>query len=676
RSAELGRLRLDEAARPFDLARGPLVRAALARLAAEEHALLLSFHHAVYDGWSEGVLLRELAALYGAARDGRPSPLPSPALQYADYAAWQRAWPPAVLAGQLAYWRGQLDGAPQALELPADRPRPAVASLRGAGCRLLLPAAELDRLRQAARREGATLYMLLLAAFAAALQRHGGQEDLVLGTPVANRTRPELEGLLGFFVNTLALRLKPAGDPPFRRLLAAARETALAAFAHQDLPFEALVEELRPERDLSRAPLVQAMISLGAAARPERPLAGGLSIARLPSPERTTAKLDLSLAATEIGGEMGEDAERGLLLELEYAADLFHPTTAARLLAHVAALLVGAAAEPELPLSRLPLLAAAERHQLVAEWNDTASDLPRRTVHGLFAAQAAARPGAVALSWEGGAMSYGELARRALAIARSLRGLGVEPGARVGLLAERSPEMIAALLGILAAGGGYLPLDPSYPRARLDLLLSDAAPAAVVGPGRFLGMLPESMPRLALDALDEGPWLSLVPRTDAAALSWDEGSPDGLAYVLYTSGSTGRPKGVEIVHRGIVRLVREPGYAEFGPGETFLQLSPMSFDAATIEIWAALANGGRLAILRPGPFALADVYDAVAREGVTTLFLTTGLFHLAVEEGLAPLAGLHQLLSGGDVMSREHLERAMAALPGVEIVHCYGPTEN
>ena len=675
RSAELARLRSAEAEQPFDLAAGPLLRTALVRLGAEEHVLLLDFHHAVYDGWSEGVLLRELAALYEAALAGTPSPLAEPVLQYDDFAVWQRAWPPEVLGRQLAYWRGQLAGAPTALELPTDRPRPAVASLRGAGRLRLLGSPEVARLRQMARREGATLYMLLLAAFAATLARHGGQEDILVATPVANRTRPELEGLIGFFVNTLVLRVRLDGDPEFRRVLASARQTALAAFAHQDLPFEALVEELRPQRDLSRAPLVQAMLSLGGAA-PERPLGGGLRLAHLPSPEKTTAKLDLSLGATELTGGEGEDGGQSLLLGLEYATDLFTATAAERLLAHFATLLGGAAEAPDLPLSCLPLLSAPERHQLVAEWNDTASGFPLQSVHGLFEEQASLRPDAIAVSWEAGALTYGALDRRSGEIARHLRRLGVAPDAgtaRVGLVTERSPEMVAALLGILKAGAGYLPLDPTYPRERLALLLADAAPAAVVGPRRLLAALPEvpdGAPRLALeDTIRELEAAPTVPRRADVPSS-------ALAYVLYTSGSTGAPKGVEVSHRAVVRLVRETGYAAFGLGEVFLQAAPMSFDAATFEIWGPLLHGGRLALLPPGPFTPADIGAAVARHGVTTLWLTAGLFHLAVEEGLAPLGGLRQLLAGGDVLSHSHVLRALAALPGVDLVNGYGPTEN
>jgi amino acid adenylation domain-containing protein len=694
RSGELARLRAEEAGRPFRLDRGPLLRAGLVRLDEEEHVLLLTVHHIVYDGWSEGVLIAELTTLYAAALAGRPSPLGELTVQYADFAAWQRAWPPEVLGRQLAWWRDELAGAPAALPLPVDRQRPAAPSFRGASAMLRLPAAATAALRRAARREGTTLYMLLLAGFAALLARVTGEEDLLVGTPVADRPLPEVEGLIGFFVNTVVIRARAAGDPSFRGLLAAVRDTALSAFAHQDLPFEMLVEELRPERERLRNPLVQVLFTFQGAGQAAAGTAGmgdgaaGLRLVRLPWGERSTAKVDLLLSAMEMPAEgglenRGESDEAEVTLVLEYAADLFTATTAARLLGHYATLVAGAAASPtspELPLSSLPLLSAPERHQLVAEWNDTASGFPERSVHGLFADQASARPDAVAVAWEGGAMTYGELDRRSGEIARHLRRLGVAPeaiNARVGLVVERSPEMVAALLGILKAGGGYLPLDPSYPRERLALLLADAAPAAVVGPRHLLSALPEipnGAPRLAFEDV------VLVEASEADTGADAHGGvdvlPASLAYVLYTSGSTGTPKGVEVSHRAVVRLVRETGYAVFGPGEVFLQAAPMSFDVATFEIWGPLLNGGCLALLPPGPFTLAGLYAAVVRHGVTTLWLTSGLFHLAVEEGLAPLGGLRQLLAGGDVLSRPHLERALAALPGVDLINGYGPTEN
>jgi amino acid adenylation domain-containing protein len=668
--AELSRLATEEARRPFDLARGPLLRTSLVRLGREEHVLLLTLHHIVADGWSDGILRGELATLYTAALAGKPSPLAALRVQYADFAVWQRAWPPEVMARQLAYWKEQLAGAPVALPLPTDRPRPAVQSFRGGGEERLLPAALGARLRAAARREGTTLYMLLLAGFAALLARYSGEEDLLIGMPVANRTRPEIEGLIGFFVNTLALRVELSGDPDFRRLLGAVREAALSGFAHQDLPFEALVEELRPERDLARNPLIQVMLTLQSAGQMaiSLPLAGdGLRSTPLRLGVNTTAKFDLSLAVEEEPGER----EPALRLELQYARDLFARATAARLLEHYATLLDGAVAAPELALSRLPLISEAERHQAIVEWNDTASDFPRCTLYRLFEEQAAARPQAVAVVWEEGTLTYGELARRALGIALALRRLGVRREDRVGLCAERSGEMVAAVLGILAAGGAYLPLDPSYPRERLELLLRNAKPSAVVGSRLLLAGLPGTAPRLALEDL-----APFEESAGAAPTPWQEGGPEGLAYVLYTSGSTGTPKGVEVSHQAVVRLVRDAGYAAFGPGEVFLQLAPMSFDAATLELWGPLLNGGRLVLFPPRAFSLVELYAAVERYAVTTLWLTAGLFHLAVEEGLEGLSGLRQLLAGGDALSRSHVERALAALPGVALINGYGPTEN
>ena len=715
-TAELARLRREEAMRPFDLARGPLLRARLVEAGGGEPPrrpavvppggneanvrliLLLTLHHIVADGWSEQVLLGELSALHAAAVERRPSPLAEPAIQYADFAAWQCAWPEEVMARQLAWWRRQLAGAPVELPLPADRPRPPVQSFRGAVRALRLPAAVVACLRQAARREGATLYMLLLAGFAALLARYGGREDLLIGTPVANRSLQEIEGLIGFFVNTLALRVRLDGDPDLRRLLAAVRETVLGALAHQDLPFETLVEELRPGRDLAWNPLVQVLLVLQSAGTPggvsgsdaeagvrrASGAAESLRCQRLPSGERATAKFDLSLIVEELEDETGGPA---LALELEVAADLFTAATAARLLEHYATLLRGAAAAPELPLAQLPLLGAAERHQLMAEWNDTASGAPRRTLHALFEEQAAARPDAVALVWEQGVLTYGALDREAGRIAGGLRRLGVGPEARVGLCVERSAEMVAAVLGILKAGGAYLPLDPSLPRRRLEAMVADAAPAAIVGPPRLLDAVPGTAPRLALQA----PLLPREVAPRAAAAGRPEESDggrtsrlagrsrqeaEGLAYVLYTSGSTGTPKGVAVAHRAVVRLVRDTGYAAFGPGEVFLQLAPMSFDAATFEIWGPLLHGGCLVLFPPRQVSVRELQAVVLRHGVTTLWLTAGLFHLAVDEGLDGLRGLRQLLTGGDVLSPSHVGRALAALPGVELINGYGPTEN
>src|SRR3954470_2396234 len=568
------------------------------------------------------------------------------------------------------------------LELPADRPRPPVSSFRGATRAVRLPAAATASLRQAAGREGVSLDVLLLAGLAALLARYSGAEDLVIGA--AGPT------------SLLPLRIQWTGDPPFERLVALADGALRAALANADLPFEAPLQ----------------VLFAGPAAVPP---AEGLE--RLPSGELA---VDLALSVREVEGGKGEPQ---LLLTLDYAVDLFDATTAARLLDHYAALLAGAAAAPELPLSRLPLLGEPERHQMLAEWNDTASAFPRRALHKLFEEQAAARPDAAAVVWDGGALTYGELDRQAGRIARRLRPLGVGPEMRVALYLERSAEVAAAVPGALKAGGAYLPIDLSYPRERLELLLEDAAPVAVVGTARSLASLPGKAPQLAVALLaahpatardlarrlgagfaPDEPAKALVDRlagvyrandgdTRALMRTMVEGAqapaaeaeeeelsadvpPESLAYVLYTSGSTGTPNGVEVTHEAVVRLVRETDYFPFGSGNVFLQIALLSFDASTLELWGPLVNGGCVALPPPGRFALGDLYEQVERHGVTAIFLTTGLFHVAVEEGLEGLAGLRHLLIGGDVMSRSHLERALAALPEVELVNCYGPTEN
>ncbi len=658
-----------EAARPFDLERGPLFRCLLARLGRREHLLLATFHHAAADGWSLGVFHRELAALYGAFRQGLPSPLPELPIQYADYAGWQRELlASGVRERQLAYWRAQLADAPRVAELPAARPRPPARSHRGVQAARPLPAALGAAAAELARRETATPFLTYLAAWKALLFRTTAREDLVVGTPVAGRSPEETEALIGLFVNTLALRTRVDGRLGFRALLGRVRETALAALAHQELPFEEIVEELAPERSLSHAPLVQVIFGLQDATThpPELP---GLAVRHFPA-GHGTAKFDLALSLAEEAG--------GLMARLDARADVYDEADLERLLAAFETLLEAALAEPDRALEELPLLSAAEERQVVVEWNDTAVALPAEpTIPALFAAQARERADAVALVWDGGSLSYGELEARSNRLARRLAGLGVGPESLVGVALERSPELIVALLAILKAGGAYLPLDPDYPRQRLALMLEDARAGreglVVVTRGSLAAGLPE---------LPSGCRMVDLDREDLAA---ESAAPlavpltgDHLAYVLYTSGSTGRPKGVAVPHRAVARLVRGADYAELGPEEVFLQLAPVPFDASTLEIWGPLLNGGRLALLAPGRASLEELGAAIARHGVTTLWLTAGLFHQMVEAQLGALLGVRQLLAGGDVLSPAHVARVLGAADGAErvLINGYGPTEN
>jgi amino acid adenylation domain-containing protein len=700
RRVEAARLVSEEGVRPFDLARGPMLRSVLLRLGAAEHVLVLGVHHVSFDAWSLDVLRRELGALYTA------SPLAPLPVRYADFAAWQRRWlSGGVLESQLAYWREALAGCPASLELPADRPRPAVQSLRGGVERAAFPRRLLDGLERLSRSRRATVFMTLLAAFQALLSRITGQSTVLVGTPVANRERPEVQGLVGFFVNTLVMRADLSGDPAFPELLARVRESALQAYAHQDLPFERLVSELVPRRDLSRTPLFQAVFSWQPA-RPGSPeLAPGLAL-EIADVDSGTSKFDLSLF-------LGENRD-GLGAAAEYAADLFDRTTVRRWLGHLQNLLQGIVEREDMPLSTLPLMDEAERAQLVREWNDTATDWPREaTVHGLFEEQARRFPDRVAVADAEGELTYTELDLRAERLAARLRGLGVGPDDRVGLCAERSADLIAALLGILKAGGAYLPLDPQYPAERLAGMMADGEVRVLVAQEGLEGSLPERVVRnfggsaesphpLAPSPAGRGgtPTPSVFRVLGGGAPSpgawgtgrWERGSggedsarmppvplaavdPDNLAYVMFTSGSTGRPKGVAVTHRNVVRLVRETGYARFDDSRVFLQAAPVPFDASTFEIWGPLLNGGRLVMLPRGPLDLGRLGEAVARHGVTTLWLTAGLFHQMVESHLERLRPVAQLVAGGDVLSPAHVRRAAASLPGTEILNGYGPTE-
>ncbi|HSK80307.1 MAG TPA: condensation domain-containing protein, partial [Thermoanaerobaculia bacterium] len=476
---EADRLTREEARRPFDLARGPLLRAVLLRTGREEHRALFTLHHIAADGWSMANLTREVAALYGAFAEGRPSPLPELPVQYADFAVWQRErLSGEALEARLSWWRERLAGAPPVLDLPADRPRPAAQSFRGANQGFSVGEDLAAALEQRAREAGTSLFTLLLAAFQAFLARLSGQTDVVVGSPVANREHPELEPLVGFFVNVLALPADLSSSPSFRGHLARVTETVLGAFEHQDLPFEKLVDELGIPRSLAHPPLFQSVLAFqNTPAESLLRLGEGLRLETRET-ENGTAKFDWSLALARREGH-------GIGGSLQYSTDLFDAGTVARFLGAFERLLEGVAADPDAPVWELPLLTAAERRQLVSEWSGAGEVFrPAWLLHERFAEQAARNPDAPALSWDGETLSYGELDRRSNGLAWRLLAEGVAPGDRVALCAERGLEMVVGILGILKAGGAYVPLDPAYPRERLAWLLEDAgAPVLVVGPG-------------------------------------------------------------------------------------------------------------------------------------------------------------------------------------------------
>ncbi|MFL6253473.1 MAG: amino acid adenylation domain-containing protein, partial [Pyrinomonadaceae bacterium] len=547
RTQEVDRLIIEEARRPFDLTRGPLLRLTLLHTDEDEHVALLTMHHIISDGWSMDVFVRELAALYEAHRTGAPSTLAPLPIQYADYAVWQREWlRGATLDAQLAFWKEQLRGAPGQLELPTSRPRPAVQTYTGATTSFTLPADVSARLRELSRREGATLFMTLLAAFDVFLARYTGQADIVVGSPVAGRNRTEVEGLIGFFVNTLVLRADLSGDPTFRELLARVRETALGAYAHQDVPFEKLVEELQPVRDLSRSPLFQVMFVLQNRAVETLELPG-LKLTTLSS-ERGAAKFDLTVTLEETTDELEGS--------FEYNSDLFDEQTIRRMIGHFSTLLAAVAAAPHSSISTLPLFGDAERKQIVSHWNDTARGYARTPLlPALISQQAHRTPDALALTFDGHSLTYGELEARANRLAHHLQRLGVCPDTLVGLLMERSIELLVALLAVWKAGAAYVPLDPDYPVQRLAYMLADSrADVLLTQPHLHERLSSMSISARHIVTLggtggagDEAQWADESTEPPEVALD-----PQHLAYVIYTSGSTGEPKGAANSHAAIL----------------------------------------------------------------------------------------------------------------------------
>ncbi len=551
--------------------------------------MLLVQHHIVSDGWSTGILVREVVTLYGAAVAGTPSPLPELAIQYRDFALWQRRWLVGeVLERQVGYWRERLSGLPSLLELPTDRPRPAVRSDRGSRHAFFLPLATLQGLQALGRRLGATDFMTLLGLFQALLSRLTGQEQLAVGTVIANRGRSELEPLIGFFANTLVMRGDLSGRPSLREVLLRSRESALEAYAHQDLPFEHLVEALQPVRAMSYTPLFQAMLVLQNT--PQKGLVlPGLEVEGIAEgPRRGTSRFDLTLDLLE--------TPLGLAGSLEYSTDLFDRTTILRWARHFESLLTAAIAAPASGALELPLLDAAERQQLVLEWNDTevAGDFPwgqAVRIHDLFEWQAARRPLADAVAGQGLTLSYGELEARANRLAHHLRGLGVGPETRVGLCVERSPEMVVALLGILKTGGAYVPLDPHHPAERLALVLGDSAPAC--WSPRSAGWSGWQSPAGWGRASSAGTaTANESPRTPFPVALPPQGGAQSLAYVIYTSGSTGRPKGVCLPHGAVINFLSAmAGRLGLGSADVLPALTTLTFDIAGLEIYLPLALG-------------------------------------------------------------------------------------
>ncbi len=662
---EMLRLAREEARRPFDLVRGPLFRASLLRLGVEDHVLLLNIHHIVSDGWSQGLLLRELAALYHALAAGRPSPLPEPPIQYADYAVWQRSrMRGEALEEKLAFWRQRLAGVPP-LALPSDRPRPARPSFRGGRRSLDVPADLAGRLRALCREQGVTSYMALLAAFQVLLLRYSGQTDFAVGSPVANRGRGEVEGLIGLFINTLALRADLSGRPAFRELLRRVRETALAVWSHEEVPFEKVVEGLAVEREAGRNPVFQVILTVDNQVWPDLVM-GGLEVSAVEA-GTGTAKLDLALVWQE---------RDGLLLgTLEHSSDLFDDASAERMARHAVALLRGALEAPDRTLGELPMLAADEVRQLVVEWNGAPLPAaPEATLDRLVAAQAARTPERVAVVYEdGSALTYGELDRRSDRLALRLQRLGVGLDAPVGVLLQRSPELVISLLAIWKAGGAYLPLDPSYPGDRLAFMLVDAGVRVVITLG---GLAATSLPGsrvqvLAVDAPEDGAGGGEAP---AGAL------PRGLAYVLYTSGSTGRPKAVGVEHEGLARHLRNIVASwELTAEDRVLMLHSPSFDPTFEDVVAPLLLGGGVAICGPEVWEPAVLLAKAFALGVTVMPLPTTLWDEWVRE--TSLAGppehrVRMVTSGGEAMSGETARLWWRSpLSKIRLLNGYGPTE-
>lgn len=674
REAQAQRLILSETQRPFKLSQGPLLRLTLLQLHEAEYLLLLNLHHIVFDDWSMGVLIRELGAIYTAFSSGLPSPLEELPIQYADFAIWQREWLQGEVLAQLAYWQQQLNGIP-VLNLPSDRPRSPLQSNRGATQLLEVPPSLTQALLALSQQEGVTLFMTLVAAFQTLLYRYTQQEDIAVGSPIANRNRSQLEGLIGFFINSLVLRVDLSGNPTFRELLNRVREVALLAYAHQDVPFEKLVEELQPERDLSRNPLFSVVFALQNAPMDKLELPG-LTLSCLDF-DTTTTRFDLELYLWECAENFrnlwGEcEPSEGLRGVIVYSTDLFDHATITRMVEHFQTLLQGIIANPEERLAALPLLSAVERRTLLVEWNNTHRSYPYdQCIHQLFEIQVERSPSSIAVVFEDKQLTYRELNQRGNQLAHYLQKLGVGPEVMVGICMERSLELVVGLLGILKAGGAYVPLDPTYPPERLRFMLEDAQVSVLLIEQQWLEHIGHEAKVVCLDK----DWAVIAREEKENPVS--QARADNLAYIVYTSGSTGKPKGVAVTHRAVNRLVCNTNYIKLEPTDKVAQSSNISFDAATFEIWGALVHGAQLVgISRDVALSPQDFAAQIQQQEISVLFLTTALFNRIATFAPWAFKMLRYLLFGGEAVDPRAVQEVLKHGTRGQLLHVYGPTES
>jgi len=662
REAQAKGLARKEASTPLDLTRGPIFRVSLFKLSEDDHILLLNVHHIVFDGWSTSILLRELSTLYEAFSLGKSSPLPELTIRYVDYAVWQRQYLSGkTLEEKLSYWKTQLAGAPASLDLPTDRPRPPLQTFRGASHATTIPRPLVDALKRLSQKEGATFFMTLLAAFNLLMSKYSGQEDIVIGSPIAGRNRRETEKLIGFFVNTLAIRTDLSGNPSFRELLARVRKVTLGAFDHQDLPFEKLVEELHPQRDLSRNPIFQVMFALQNMPKEKRELPG-LTIAPFRGAEVTTAKFDLLVATSE--------TEPGLRTTFEYNTDLFDRAAMERMGQHFQMLLEGIVADSNRAIAELPLLTDAERQQVLADFNRTAVEYDRnQCVHHLVQQQAERTPAAFAILFGEEKHSYQDLDRRANRLAHYLQHRGVAKEARVGIYLERSPAMLVALLGVLKAGAAYVPLDPAYPKDRIAFIADDAELGLLLTQENLVEQLPTHSAQVVRIDAD---WPSIALESGEAPDIDVQG--ENLAYVLYTSGSTGKPKGVQLEHRGVVNFLNamrnQPGLT---PDDVLLAVTTLSFDIAGLELFLPLTTGARVVLAtRDQAIDGAQLLRLLQESGISVMQATPATWRLLLESGWTGNSKL-KVLCGGEALPRELAEQLLPRCS--ELWNMYGPTE-